>query len=156
MDPVSLLGLAGSVVNIIDVIAKSIKNLRELQQKWKAADWTVDSLIGQLSTLSTALCQIYRWISLSLSREPQHDQLLVHLGESLEGCWSLVKFVYDQLLFLDWTEANNLMSWGKIKAIFHGSEVKECATHLDRQTNALNLFLTALNWLVVPCGLVFL
>ena len=153
MDAVTIIGLAASVVNIVDVIAKSIKNLRDLQQKWEAADWTVNSLITQLSTLSTALRRIETWISTVLCKEPQHNQLVEQLGESLDGCWSLVKFMYDNLQFLDWTEVNNLTSLAKIKAVFHDGAIKECAIHLDRQTNALTLLLTALNSLVVPCGL---
>ena len=150
MDPVSIVGLAGSIVNIVDIIAKSIKNLRELQQKWKAADLIVNSLIGQLFTLKSALTKIEEWMSSSLSKEPQHEQLAVDLKQSLECCHFLVTFMYDHLLLLDWNEANRLTSSSKIRAVFHDSEVKDCATYLDRQTNALNLLLTALNWFVVP------
>ena len=153
MDPISIVGLVGSIVNIVDVIAKSTKRLCDLQQKWNAADWTVSSLIGQLSTLSTALCQIQKWMSSGLSKQPQHGELGVRLSDSLNACWSLVNFMHDHLLFLDWTEANSLTSLGKMKAIFHDSEIRECAAHLDRQTNALNLLLTALNWYVIPFGL---
>ena len=146
MDPISIVGLAGSIVSIVDVIAKSIQNLRELQQRWKAADLTVNSLIGQLFTLKTALNQIQTWMSSSLSKEPQNDQLVANLGHSLDSCSYLVTFMYDHLLLLDWTEANNLTLASKIRAVFHDSEVKDCAVYLDRQVNALNLLLTALNW----------
>ena len=149
MDPVSIIGLAGSIVNIVDVIAKSIKALRDLQQRWKAADMTVNSLIGQLTTLRTALDQIQGWMSSSLSKQPQHGQLVADLSDSLECCRTLVTFMYDHLLQLDWTEADRLSFAGKIKAVFNDSGVQECTIHLDRQSNALTLLLTALNWLVV-------
>ena len=149
MDPISIIGLAGSIVNIVDVISKSIQNLYDLQQRWKAADLTVQSLIGQLSTLKSALSHIHEWLSSSLSKEPQLDQTVIDLRQSLDSCHHLMTFMYDHLVLLDWTEANRMTSASKIRAVFHGNEMKDCAIYLDRQANALNLLLTALNWFVV-------
>ena len=145
MDPVSLIGLAGSIVNIVDVAAKSINALRDLQQRYKAADLTVNSLIGQLYTLKTALSRIEAWMCSSLSREPQHGQLVTDLSVSLDCCRTLVTFMHEHLLRLDWTDTNELTLASKVKAVFHDGEVKELASHLDRQTGALTLLLTALN-----------
>ena len=147
MDPVSIIGLAGSIVNIVDVIAKTIKTLRDLQQRWKAADWTTKSLISQLSTVRTALNQIQQWMASNHKGKIPDDQLVLELGESLDCCRTLVTFMNEQLLlYLKWTESNDLTSMSKMKTILHDGEVKECATHLHRQSSALTLLLTALNW----------
>ena len=149
MDPISLIGLAGSVTGIIDIIAKSIKSLRDLQQRWNAADWTVISFTCQLNTLRTALNRISEWMSLRIDENFRHDQLILELSESLKCCWDLVNFMDKHLSPLEWLESNRLTSAGKFKAVFHESEMKECAAHLNHQSIALNLLLTALTWLVM-------
>ena len=146
MDPISITGLAGSIFNIVDVITKSIKNLHDLRQKWKIADLTVNAIIGQLSTLKTALIHIQDWMSSNLSSQPQHDQVVADIRQCLDSCRLLATFICEHLTLLDWTETNIMTAASKIRAVFHDSEVQDCATYLDRQTNALNLLLTALNW----------
>ena len=148
MDPVSIIGLAGSIVNIVDVIGKSIHKLRDLQRRWNAADLTVNSLTGHLTTLRLALNQIHTWISSSFSQNPQHEQLVIDLGDSLKCCDALINFLHDHLSQLDWTDKDELTMASKITAVFHDSEVKECQTQLTHQTSALTLLLTVLNWSV--------
>ena len=145
MDPVSAIGLAGSIVGIIDVAARSISALRALQQRWKAADLTISLLISQLTTLRAALNQIKEWTSTSLS-PPYHYQLIMDLGTSLESCETLLLFIDGQLTQLDWDDSNTLSFESKIKAVLQDKTVRECATHLANQSTALNLLLTALNW----------
>ena len=145
MDPVSAIGLAGSIVGIIDVAARSISALRALQQRWKVADLTISLLISQLTTLRAALNQIKEWISTSLDAS-YHYQLVMDLGASLESCETLLLFIDGQLTQLDWDDSNTLSFESKIKAVLQDKTVRECATHLANQSTALNLLLTALNW----------
>lgn len=145
MDPVSAIGLAGSIVGIIDVAARSISALRALQQRWKAADLTISLLISQLTTLKAALNQIKEWISTSINAN-HHFQLVMDLGASLESCETLLLFIDGQLAHLEWEDNNALSFESKIKAVLHDKTIKECANHLANQSTALNLLLTALNW----------
>lgn len=145
MDPVSAIGLAGSIVGIIDVAARSISALRALQQRWKTADLTISLLISQLTTLRAALNQIKEWISTSLNAN-YHYQLVMDLGASLESCESLLLFIDGQLLHFDWNDNNALSFESRMKATLQDKTVRECATHLANQSTALNLLLTALNW----------
>ena len=64
MDPVTVISLAGSVFNIVDVIAKCFITLKNLQSQWQLADWTVTAIIGQLTTLKAALHQISEWTAI--------------------------------------------------------------------------------------------
>ena len=145
MDPVSVLGLAGSIVGIVEVAARSISALRALQQRWKTADLTINILISQLTTLKAALSQIKEWISNSLSAI-QHYQLVMDLGASLESCDTLLLFIDGQLSHLNWNDSNALDFDSKIKAVLQDKKVQECANHLANQSAALNLLLTALSW----------
>lgn len=145
MDPVSAIGLASSLLGIIDVAARSISALRALQQRWKVADLTISLLISQLTTLKATLNQIKEWISTSLN-SIQHYQLVIDLGASLESCETLLLFIDGQLSHLDFNDSNDLSIESKIKVALQDKAVKECATHLVNQSTALNLLLTALNW----------
>ena len=145
MDPVSVIGLAGSIFGIVDVATRSISALRALQQRWKTADLTISLLISQLSTLRAALSRIEGWILTSLDAV-QHYQLVMDLEASLESCETLLLFIDGQISYLAWNDSNALSLESKIKAVLQDKTVKECATHLANQSTAINLLLTAMNW----------
>ena len=58
MEPVSVIGLTGPIIGIVDVAARSISAVRILQQRWKLADLTIILLISQLTTPKAAMSQI--------------------------------------------------------------------------------------------------
>ena len=70
MDPISIIGLAGSIVSIVDVVTKSLKTLNELRLHRLEADLTLTLLITQLGTLKAALGQIAEWINSCLAADP--------------------------------------------------------------------------------------
>lgn len=149
MDPVSFIGLASSIIGIVDVASKSISALRALQQRWQTADLTISLLISQLTTIKAALSQIEAWISNSLNTI-QHYQLIIDLEASLESCEALLLVIDRQVSFFDWNDNNALDGESKIRAVLQDKTVKECATHLANQSTALNLLLTALSWYATP------
>ena len=103
-----MIGLAGSVLGIVNVITKSIKILRKLQLQWQGADWTISSLLGQLSTLKLALTEITNWISLDLAADAQHHQLADGLCTSLDCCRTLTSFLDAHISQPNWDEADLL------------------------------------------------
>ena len=145
MDPVSAIGLTGSIIGMIDVAARSVGALHALQRRWKVADLTISLLISQLTTLKTALKQIEEWITTSLN-QMEHYQLVIDLEASLESCKTLLLFIDEQLAHLGLSDNVNSSFESRIKVVLQDSTVKECATHLANQSAALNLLLTALNW----------
>ena len=146
MDPVSVMGVLGSVVNMVDVVTRSLKAVRSLQQKWKMADMTVTLLLGHMATLKAALNQISDWISSNLRPMPQHHQLVMDLGMSLDSCKALVAFMHSHLIYLELNHAGSLTLQSRVRAILQNQSMKDCLNHLGHQANALNLLLTALNW----------
>ena len=146
MDPITAIGLVGSVVNIIDVVAKCLVTLKNLQAHWQYADWTVTAIIGQLTTLKAALGQISEWISTDLAAEPQHYSLVLDLEDALQSCKTLILFIDGRLSHLEWKDVDSLTYQSRLKAILSDHAVKECINHLHNQSSALGLLLTALNW----------
>ena len=146
MEAISVIGLAGSVVGIVDVMTKSIIALKNLQTKWQVADWTVTSIIGHLTTLKAALNQISQWISSDLAAEPQHYQLVLDLGDALHSCKALILYIDSHLCKFEWNNDDSLTFHSRLRAVLNDGGVKECVNHLNNQSNALNLLLTAMSW----------
>lgn len=145
MDPVSIIGLAGSVVGIVDIISKSINSLRDFQSKYHQADLIVDLSIVQLSTLRTALNQVTQWID--ELKIPQQHQFIEDLTISLQGCKVLVLLLDTRIDEFPKNESTGkLTSKGKIELLWEDSEMKEYQNLLNNQINALNLLLTAIQW----------
>ena len=147
MDPVSAIGLAGSVLSIIDVLGRSLSSLLDLQARYNRANLTLSLLIGQLSTLKAALNQISEWIDKSLDTIPAHQQLVIDLTTSLECCKVLILIMNDRMGIPESNHGSALTSMGKVQFLWEKQELNEYINLLSNQINALNLLLTALNWL---------
>jgi hypothetical protein len=57
-DPVSVIGTAGALVNVIQIVGQIIVAIRDLQSDWSDTDLTFLSLASQLSALRLALTKI--------------------------------------------------------------------------------------------------
>lgn len=93
MDPVSAIGIGAPIIGTIDVVIRTISALRKLQERWKATDRTIISLLGQLGTLKAALLQISDWVSHSFEGKFQHHQLVMALEASIESCQLLLSIM---------------------------------------------------------------
>jgi len=149
MDPISIIGLAGSIVSIVDVVTKSLKALNELRLRWLEADLTLMLLITQLGTLKAALGQIAEWINSCLAADPhQHYQLIIDLESALSCCKTLITLVDRHISKLEWNDhIDQPISFERrVRVALKDGAIKDCLNHLGNQTNALNLLLTAFNW----------
>lgn len=146
MDPVTILGTAGAVAGIVDLITKSIKTLKELHNRWKDADLMIFNLMSQLASLRAALSKITEWISSDLANIPQHHQLIMDLEQSVACCYVLVNSIKTQLSKLEWNDEDSLDLGSRIKVVFEDKASKEFQTYVKRQTSALTLLLAACSW----------
>ena len=146
MDPVSIVGLVSSVLNIVSVIAKNVNALSTLQANYRNADMSVFLLIGQLSTLKAALGQIAEWIKTEgLASKLEHVQLVQDLQVALNGCQILISILDDRVDQLATKEGSeSLKVQGKIAFLWEEQELNVYVTHLNNQVNALNLLLSAI------------
>ena len=147
MDPVSVVGVAGSIVTIVGVISGSLQSLLDLQGRYKKANLSVSLLIGQLSTLKAALNQISAWINTSLVNVTQHEQLVLDLTTSLDGSELLILLLNERLNSLKRSSTTSLDTLGKGQLLWGEKDMQEYLNQLDNQISALNLLLTALQWL---------
>lgn len=143
-------------MTISDVIRGSLGRLVNIQSKYKSSSLVVSLLIGQLTTLKAALDQITEWVAPSLVNLPQHQQLVADLDISLKSCEIVVSILEERIAQLQWDDENDLKFKGKVMFLWEESRLNEFMDHLNNQTNALNLFLTALNWYVPEIGSIWI
>jgi hypothetical protein len=141
-DPISIVGTAGAVLGIIDVLAKTIRSLQDLRAQWKIIDTVVVTFELQLTSLNTALTQIKKWADAN-SDDP-HYQLVIDLGRCLSHCEFLVSIISAEVDTLKATEGDQSVG-SKITLLFRTQEMAEVQKMIDHVTNALVLLLKACN-----------
>jgi guanine nucleotide-binding protein G(i) subunit alpha len=143
-DPMTILSTASSVVGIIEVLAKTMSRLRELNERWRQADFTFINLISQLSALKAALNKLREWIDADM--DETHHQLILDLEVSITCCRMLIDKMDSEVSELQRSTEKGLNPLGKIKLMIKNSTLEELQKMVERQTNALTLLLTACNW----------
>ena len=146
MDPITAIGTAGAIADIIIVVGKTITSLRDLCGHWKDADFTIFNLITQLTALRAALSKIQAWIDSDLKDIPQHYQLVMDLDLCIMCCRMLVNKMNAQVLELNRTANNTLDIRSKIRVVFGANTSEDLQKQIERQIGALTLLLTACNW----------
>ncbi|KAL3472244.1 hypothetical protein BJX99DRAFT_262447 [Aspergillus californicus] len=142
-DPVSIIGTAGALVNVIQVISQTILAIRDLRGDWKDADLTFLSLTSQLTALRLALTKIQEWLSLETG--DLHHQLVMDLDESINCCIVLLTKLQDAVDSLRQKQNHALDLQSKVKLVFGKKSIDDIQKLLEHQTNALTLLLTACN-----------
>jgi len=143
-DPISIIGTAGALATIIDVLVKTVTVFRELHDQWKEADFTFINLIAQLTALRAALDKIQEWLNTDVA-EPHH-QLVMDLEVSISCCRMLVTKLQSHASELRHKTDNTLNFASKMRLIKDNGTLDELQKIIERQTIALTLLLTACNW----------
>lgn len=146
MDPLSAVGLTGSLVSTVSIITKSIHSMHDLQTRYRQTDLTLKLFIGQLSTLRAALNQICEWITTSLVTLPRHEQLVYDLTTSIEGCQVLLLILDDRLASFAKKDDESWNILDKTRFLWAEHESNQYLSQLNNHISALNLLLTALQW----------
>ncbi|KAI1378831.1 hypothetical protein F4677DRAFT_443316 [Hypoxylon crocopeplum] len=145
MDPVSVIGLTGAIIGIVDVVTRSVKLLSDLKSRYNIIDLKINLLIGQLSTLRAALNQIDDLASSYLATT-RHEQLYSDVSVSLQGCEAIIFVLNDRLTQMERNDYNRLTKGSKAYFLWDESTISEYLVLINNQINALNLLLTALQW----------
>lgn len=147
MDPASAIGVASAVLSIVNLIAKNVASLSDLQSRYNAADLKVNLLIGQLSTVKASLNQMAKLL------EGEHDilrdpELIGDFSTSL-GCVEAVVVVLDEKISLVQRDTADVMTIRiKINFMWDEKTMDDYLNLLNNQIHALGILLTALQWCV--------
>ncbi|KAL4884618.1 hypothetical protein BJY04DRAFT_215081 [Aspergillus karnatakaensis] len=123
-DPVSIIGTAGALANVIQIVSQTLLAIRDLQSDWSDADLTFLSLASQLSALRLALTKIQE------------------MDESRDWRFASSAHVVDSL---HQKQDQALDFKSKFKLVFGKKNIDDVQKLLEHQTNALTLLLTACN-----------
>jgi|SRR5205814_161637 hypothetical protein len=154
-DPLSIIGAAGAVANIIEAASKTIKSLHDLHNRWRDADFTLLNLIAQLTALRAALSKIQEWIDQSADDAEgttgQHHQLAMDMDLSVNCVRMMIEKMdaeSEGLKRCADEDGNDRLDLGsKIKVVFGGKgSGTEWQKMIERQVSALTLLLTASTW----------
>ncbi|KAI0146143.1 G-alpha-domain-containing protein [Xylariaceae sp. FL1272] len=142
MDPVSLLQVVGAAVSLGDLVVKCIAGLSSLKAKYHDAPLVVSTMIGQLYMVKAALDQLSAWKNPDLGRDPRYCQLALQIGNSLD-CFGLLILALEQKLD-NFQRPRHMTPAMRVSFLWSERETTEYSTLLDRQVNALNLLLQAI------------
>ena len=149
MDPVSIIGLLSTAGTIATTITYTIKTLSQLRGQYEDADIRMRLLIGELSTVKSALSQIHDWTHYLDDTHKQVD-VLEGLQVSLDGCQLAMNALAEEvnLLLVGNTpeKGSNMGFKGRVKYAWNENTLKEHENRLRAQIAALQLLLQAVQW----------
>ncbi|KAF5697330.1 GNA-3 g alpha subunit GNA-3 [Fusarium globosum] len=142
-DPLSIIGTAGAIANIIDVLTKTITTVCDMRQAWKIADLAVFAFENQLSLLKLALFEIQKWTE-SRSDEQSH-QLVMQVDSCVTCCRLLIGKIDSEVSQFEKTVAGGLELGSKLSFLFKTKDMEQIQRMVDQQTHTLTLLLSACN-----------
>lgn len=146
MDPVTIVQIVRTAVSLSDVVIKCIVGLRELKRKYYNAPLVVSTIIGQLDMAKAALDQLAKWNKPERDRDPRFQQLALQIDSSIDCFSPLVTSLEQRLKDFELTSKENLSTTQRLTFLWDEREISEFSVLLDRQVNAFNLLLQAINW----------
>ncbi|KAF5618005.1 GNA-3 g alpha subunit GNA-3 [Fusarium sp. NRRL 25303] len=142
-DPLSIIGTAGAIANIIDVLTKTITTVCDMRQAWKIADIAVFAFENQLNLLKFALFEIQKWTE-SRSDEQSH-QLVMQVDSCVTCCRLLIGKIDGEVSQFEKTVAGDLELGSKLSFLFKTKDMEQIQRMVDQQTHTLTLLLSACN-----------
>ncbi len=147
MDPLSIIGLLSTAGTIATTITFTIKSLSDLRGQFQDADVRIRLLIGELSTVKSALNQINDWAHYLDDTHRQAD-VVEALKVSLDGCQLAIDALAEEvrLLLRGATPNSSLGFRTKRRYAWSESSLKEHENRMHAQIAALQLLLKAVQW----------
>jgi hypothetical protein len=143
MDPLSIVSIVSTAVSLGDVILRCITGLSALKTKYHDAPLTITTIVGQLYMVQAALTQLSTWNRPEHCRSPRYRQLASQADDALGSFGPLMLALENQLDHLD---SPSVTTKTRLEFLWNESEMTNYSVLLDRQVNALNLLLQAVQW----------
>jgi uncharacterized protein YaaN involved in tellurite resistance len=147
VDQLTFIGVAASIVGIIEALAKTVSTLHELHSRWKEAGSTFINLIAQLTALKAELSKLKEWMDTGLDegQDPYH-QLVIDLELNIACCKMLAHKMDAQVLEIYQIADKMLDSQNKVKLMVRNGTFEGLQKMVERQTSVLTLLLTVCHW----------
>ncbi|KAI0444139.1 G-protein alpha subunit-domain-containing protein [Xylaria telfairii] len=143
MDPASIVQIVGTALSLGDVVIKCLAGLRSLKNKYHDAPLFISTIIGQLYMVQSALDQLAIWSKPEHGRDPRYRQLAYQIDNALD-CFSLLVTTLERRLDdFRLISSNDMTTAQRLTFLWGEKETSDFSLLLDRQVNALNLLLQA-------------
>ncbi|KAI0862731.1 hypothetical protein F4860DRAFT_512698 [Xylaria cubensis] len=143
MDPASIVQIIGTAVSLGDVVLKCISRLHSLKAKYHDAPLIICTITGQLYMVQAALDQLKIWNKPEYGCDPRYRQLSLQIGSFLECFSALILTLEQRLEDFEPNSSKSIPRKQKFIFLWGEKETSEYSCLLDRQVNALNLLLQA-------------
>jgi len=141
---IAIIGTAGAVTNIIDLLGKTIATVYGFQQQCKDADFALLGLLAQLRGLRLVLSKIKEWADADFD-DPYH-RLRMDLDALITHCRVLISRIDDKISDLGSKQNGSLKMSSRIQLVFGREEIEALQKTIDRDISILGVLLLACNW----------
>jgi hypothetical protein len=146
MDPVTALGIISGGVQVVQAIASTVHDLNQLYGKFKDADLTIQSLIQELSCISTALTGLKEWTRANSTDGPSSDEYNRDLLVAMEGCRVVMDVVSSDVSHLVQGIHDFTGFRARLRIVWNEDTMRGHLETLHAQVNALQLLLQVCQW----------
>ncbi|TGJ81406.1 hypothetical protein E0Z10_g7353 [Xylaria hypoxylon] len=144
MDPATIFQIVGAVVSLGDVVIGCITRLSALKAQFHDAPIIVTSMIGQLHMVKIAQDQLSPLNSPNFTHDARYRQLASQLGNALDSFGPILLALGQQLDRYEGIGADRMTARNRMGFLHGEREMTNLSILLDRQVNALNLLLSAI------------
>ncbi|KAI1421202.1 G-protein alpha subunit-domain-containing protein [Xylaria sp. FL1777] len=144
MDPATIFQIVGTVVSLGDAVIRCITRLSALKAQFHDAPIIVTSMIGQLHMVKIAQDQLSPLNSPNFTNDARYRQLAAQIGNALDSFGPILLALGQQLDRYEGTSAERMTAKSRMGFIHGEREMTNLSILLDRQVNALNLLLQAI------------
>ena len=143
------IGVIASCVQLAELATKSIKNLRDLQRKFKEAANTLQLLSSQLHGIESAVKHIALWLDRSPLDSVWSPELRDDLSQSIEACGTTLQNLKDHTFRLN-NESGTALLLERMKYVWKADELHEYQELLRDHVQALSFLLQVAQLSVYP------
>ncbi|KAJ5781214.1 hypothetical protein N7457_006374 [Penicillium paradoxum] len=143
MDPVSGIGLASAIIQILGALTSTIHDLHELHGKFSDADFTIHSLLQELACIETAITGLKEWERLSSPNTMSSGEFKKQLFTAINGCLIIMEVLsQDARTLVHGTRNGSTLGFrSRIRVIWNEDIMKGYQEKLHAQVMALQLLL---------------
>lgn len=150
MDPASAFGVVSGAFQVVHLITQTAAGLWSLRDKYIHADLTIRSLVGELTTIKSAITQLDDWDRLNRARvTAEHNEYDEGLNVALDGCRVIMDVLFEEVVTLTRGTAGQDTGLGfstRMKVIWNEDVMRGHQDRLRSQVVALQLLLQACQW----------
>ncbi|KAF9892168.1 hypothetical protein FE257_002574 [Aspergillus nanangensis] len=146
MDPVSAFGVVSGAFQVVHLITQTAAGLSALREKYTHADLTIRSLIGELTTVKSAITQLDDWARYNTRASAEYCDYDDDLNVALDGCRVVMDVLSEEVAILTRGASGSNGSFGlstRLKVVWNEDVMRGHQERLRSQVLALQLLLQA-------------